>query len=87
MILSVDPIKAKSKDPTVQALEKDYWTPSVGKQVLGNPRLIDTLSQFDSTSMNSETMAALEVIAKNPEFILEQVENASKAAKGKDSIL
>ncbi len=28
-------------------------------------------------------MAALEVIAKNPDFILEQVENASKAAKGK----
>jgi dynein heavy chain, axonemal len=31
LILGVEPIKAKSKDPTAQSLDKDYWTPSIGK--------------------------------------------------------
>jgi dynein heavy chain, axonemal len=41
LILGVEPIKAKAKDGNI---EKDYWIPSVGKQVLGNARLVDILS-------------------------------------------
>ncbi len=51
LLLGIDPVKTKAKDGVT--IEKDYWTVAVGKLVLGNPKIIDILSQFDSTKVTS----------------------------------
>ena len=42
MLLGFDPVKTKAKDGVT--VERDYWTVAVGKQVLGNSRIIEILS-------------------------------------------
>jgi dynein heavy chain, axonemal len=42
MLLGFDPVKSKAKDGVT--VERDYWTVAVGKQVLGNSRIIEILS-------------------------------------------
>jgi hypothetical protein len=42
LLLGLNPVKSKAKDGLT--IEKDYWTVAVGKQVLGNPKIIEILS-------------------------------------------
>lgn len=51
LALGLEPVKTKAKDGVT--IVKDYWALAVGKNVLGNPRLVEILSQFDSTSITT----------------------------------
>lgn len=51
LALGLEPVKTKAKDGVT--IIKDYWTLATGKNVLGNPRLVEILSQFDSRSITS----------------------------------
>ena len=48
-VLGVEPSKFKAKDGS---LVKDYWAAAIGKNLLGNPRFVETLSTFDSTTLS-----------------------------------
>lgn len=54
LALGIEPIKTKAKDGVT--IVKDYWTVATGKIVLGNPRLVEILSAFDSTAITSVSM-------------------------------
>lgn len=82
LVMGIEPVKYKAKDGVT--VIKDYWTAAVGKNVLGNPRLVELLTAFDSSSITPVTMASLEELYQNPEFIADTIQKASKAGKGKN---
>ena len=42
IVMGVEPQKYKARDGVTMI--QDYWASAIGKSVLGNPRLIETLS-------------------------------------------
>ena len=80
VVLDVEPIKIKSMDGV--GFIWDYWLAATGKHVLGNSKLVETLSNFDHDHLNPDIMTRLEEIISNEEFTLENVGRASVAARG-----
>ncbi len=80
ILLRVEPVKVKSKD--FHGYIKNYWLASTGKQVLGNPRLVDILSKFEAQTLDAEIMERLEEVISNEEFQYENIARASRASKG-----
>jgi len=56
-VLGVEPIKSKAKDGVT--IIRDFWAASIGKSILGNPKLIEILSEFDSTSITTVSTSLL----------------------------
>ena len=54
----------------------------MGKKVLGNPKLLNKLLNFNKDSLQKSTIEKLVKLVKNPEFKPEKAEFASVAAKG-----
>ena len=51
LALGIEPVKSKSKE--TGTIIKDYWAAATGKLVLGNPRLVEILSAFESTAITT----------------------------------
>lgn len=51
ILMKVEPIKMKAKDGI--GFIKDYWLSATGKYVLGNPRLVEVLTNFDPSNLDS----------------------------------
>lgn len=54
----------------------------MGKKVLGHPKILEKLVNFDRSSITRHTTSKLESLVQNPEFHPEAAEHASVAAKG-----
>ena len=50
ILLQIEPIKVRSKDGI--GFSNDYWLSSTGKYLLGNPKLIENLSNFDINTID-----------------------------------
>jgi dynein heavy chain len=59
---------------------EDYWGPS--QAVLGDPRLLETLREYDKDNIAPVVVAAIKPFVDKPEFDPEVVKKASKAAYG-----
>ena len=81
LVMAVEPAKFKDKDGIT--MHNDYWSSAIGKLVLGNPKLIEKLSAFDSTTIKTKTMVSLEELTTSPDFLFDNIAHASKAGKGK----
>jgi len=81
MILNVKPI-LKSIPTEINKFEEDYWTPSVGPNVLGSKNIVQLLGAIDPTTMDTATMERLESLMDSPEFSFVAVERSCVAAQG-----
>ncbi|CAG9319005.1 unnamed protein product [Blepharisma stoltei] len=61
---------------------EDYWMTAMGKKVLGDPKILDRLINFDKSNIPRSIMEKLENFVRNPDFNSENAEHASIAAKG-----
>ena len=46
--------------------DRDYWTPSVGIQVLGDKNAMQKLGAIDPTSLDKKVMLELEALMASP---------------------
>jgi hypothetical protein len=61
---------------------KDYWSVSIGTQVLGSKNILDKLGTVDPTQLDVEIMTSLEEVMDSGSFDFIQVERSCNAAKG-----
>jgi dynein heavy chain len=58
---------------------EDFWGPSV-KHILGDPKMLQSLKEFDKDNVPAKVMKALRKYLVLPEFDLAKIKNVSKAA-------
>jgi dynein heavy chain len=87
IVIQEEPTRVKTKDG--QGFVNDYWPTSIGKRVLGNPKLIDVLTSFGQMrdQLDPEAMAKAEEVLQNPDFDYKNIGKASVAAKGNSKFL
>lgn len=81
ILLGVPPKRVKHKT-ALNKHEDDWWGAAIGKEVLGNHRLVDILSNFNPERLDQDIMKQLDVLSSNKEFTLLNITKACEAAKG-----
>ena len=66
----------------IKEFKEDYWTPSVGSQVLGNRNITHFLGSIDPTTLDAEIMVKLEALMDDESFSFVTMERSCKAAHG-----
>mmetsp|Transcript_12587 Transcript_12587/g.19597 ORF Transcript_12587/g.19597 Transcript_12587/m.19597 type:complete len:132 (+) Transcript_12587:1006-1401(+) len=79
IILDVEAKKIK-KEGAYAEYEEDWWTPATSNKVLGNGRFTETLIGLDPEAFNEEQIARLQEVTEDPEFNVQAIKRASKAA-------
>eukprot|EP00743_Colponemidia_sp_Colp-15_P006229 GILK01006701.1.p1 GENE.GILK01006701.1~~GILK01006701.1.p1 ORF type:complete len:1608 (-),score=254.94 GILK01006701.1:104-4669(-) len=76
ILLGVKPSKQQgSKEP-------DYWTAAMGKHVLGDPKLLKHLLEYDKDSISPDTITTISGYVAMPDFDPAKVYKSSVAAHG-----
>jgi dynein heavy chain len=78
IILKVPPVRYKKGGNFIE----DYWLASMGKKVLGNPKIMEKLASYDQKPLSRPILEQLQTLVNTSEFTPEVAEHASVAAKG-----
>ena len=72
-------VEKNTKDE-INKFDKDYWTVSVGPQVLGNKSIMGVLGGIDPTTLDKDIMLDLEALMTQEDFSYILVDRSCKAA-------
>ena len=81
ILLKIEPTEVYTKENNYKK-SYDYWKSAVGPNCLGNPHIIQKLTQIDPTKLDKEVISAVDALFDREGLTREKIGHANMAALG-----